>query len=366
MDINIGKLIQDEFTKAQRELGMANLLIAGMTGVGKSTLVNEVFEGDLASTGQGRPVTQATQLYEKEGYPLRIFDTRGLEVTRYAETLQQLTELVQQRQAGESKDQVHVAWLCISEDSRRVQEADVNLVDMLTTAGVPVIAVITKARADQGFQQTVAELLPRTSAVLRVRALAEELDDGHRLERQGLEQLIEATIDLVPEGQKNALAAVQKVSLEQKVRRARLITGKSAAAAGGAGLLPIPGADSVVIVGIQISMLAQISTIFDLKQSAGFLQRVLSMALGVAGTTFAGRTLVSSLFKLVPGIGSIAGALLRGTTAATLTKALGEAYIAALRISLERSGDSALSSEGVAKIFREQFIERMRRKPPAG
>jgi uncharacterized protein (DUF697 family)/predicted GTPase len=366
MDINIGKLIQDEFNKAHQELGSANLLITGMTGVGKSTLINAVFEGDFASTGQGRPVTQGTQLYEKEGFPLRILDTRGLEVSRYAETLQQLTELVQQRQAGDSDQHVHVAWLCLSEDSRRVQEADVNLVGMLSDAGVPVIAVITKARADQGFQETVRELLPRAAAVLRVRALDEELDDGHRLESQGLEQLVDATIELVPEGQKNAIAAVQKVSLDQKVRRARVAVGKAATAAGGAGLLPVPGADAVAIVGIQISMLARISTIFDLKQSAGFLQTVLSMALGVAGTTFAGRTLVSSLLKLVPGVGSVAGALVRGTTAATLTKALGEAYIAALRGSLERGGGKMLSTESVAQAFREQFTDRMRRKPPPG
>jgi uncharacterized protein (DUF697 family)/GTPase SAR1 family protein len=366
MDINIGKLIQDEFRKARQELGTANLLIAGMTGVGKSTLINAVFEGDFASTGQGRPVTQHTQLYEKEGFPLRIFDTRGLEVTRYAETLGELTELVQQRQAADPGEHVHVAWLCISEDSRRVQEADANLVAMLTEAGVPVIAVITKARADQGFQETVREILPLAADVLRVRALDEEFDDGYRLEKQGLEQLVDATIELVPEGQKNSIAAVQKVSLEQKVRRARVAVRKAATAAGGAGLLPVPGADSVVIVGVQIGMLARISTIFDLKQSAGFLQTVLSMAAGVAGTTFAGRTLVSSLFKLVPGIGSMAGALVRGTTAATLTTALGEAYIAALRISLERSGGTALSSEAVARVFREQFTDRLRRKLPPG
>lgn len=366
MDISIAKLIQNEFSKAQREMEPANLLVAGMTGVGKSTLINAVFEGDFAATGQGRPVTRHTQLHEKEGLPLRIYDTRGLEVTHYAETIAELTGLIQQLQAGKTSEQVHVAWLCISEDSRRVQEADANLVEMLTQAGVPVLVVLTKARADEGFQETVRELLPRATAVLRVRALAEEFDDGHQLAPFGLEELISATIDLAPEGQKNALAAVQKVSLEQKVIRARVAVTKAATAAGGAGLLPVPGSDSVVIVGIQIGMLARISTIFDLKQSAGFLQKVLSMALGVAGTTFAGRALASALLKLVPGAGTIAGAVVRGTTGAALTKALGEAYITALRLSLERSGGAALSSESVAQVFREQFLERLRRNPPAG
>src|SRR5690606_41679676 len=78
---------------------------------------------------------------------------------------------------------------------------------------------------------------------------------------------------------------------------------------------------------------------------------------------FAGRSLASGLLKLVPGFGTVAGAVVRGTTAATLTKALGEAYIAALRISLERSGGAALSPRAVAQVLREQLIDRMRRRP---
>ena len=50
------------FEKAQRDLGKVNVLIAGCTGVGKSTLINSVFQGRLAATGQGEPVTQTTRL----------------------------------------------------------------------------------------------------------------------------------------------------------------------------------------------------------------------------------------------------------------------------------------------------------------
>lgn len=38
---------------------MCNVLIAGGTGVGKSTLINSVFHGRMAATGQGKPVTKA-------------------------------------------------------------------------------------------------------------------------------------------------------------------------------------------------------------------------------------------------------------------------------------------------------------------
>lgn len=36
-----------------------NVLILGKTGVGKSSLLNYIFETDKAETGAGRPVTEA-------------------------------------------------------------------------------------------------------------------------------------------------------------------------------------------------------------------------------------------------------------------------------------------------------------------
>jgi len=60
--------------------GMFNILIVGRSGTGKSTLVNEIFEGDFATTGPSEPVTMETRKYTKKGVPLPIYDTRGLEL----------------------------------------------------------------------------------------------------------------------------------------------------------------------------------------------------------------------------------------------------------------------------------------------
>ena len=45
--------IKGAIRDATHETGTVNVLIAGRTGVGKSTLINEVFQGRLAETGQG-------------------------------------------------------------------------------------------------------------------------------------------------------------------------------------------------------------------------------------------------------------------------------------------------------------------------
>ena len=311
--------------------------MAGITGVGKSTLVNAVSSENLAQTGQGKPVTMGTREYSREGFPLTLFDTRGLETARYQETLHELQQLINRRRSLDEKQHVHACWLCISEDGRRVQEAEIELAKQLHATGVPVLVVITKSRADNGFADVVRELIPHAWGVHRVRALTEVLDDGHVLAPFGLEALLEATMELIPEASRNALAAAQKVSLDMKVRRARAVVGTASASAAAAAAIPLPLSNLWTLAPVQLGMLAGINATFGVKFSQTYLQTVLTSALGIAGTGYATRALASALLKFVPGLGTAAGGVIAATTASAMTGAMGTAYIRALRSSLERN-----------------------------
>lgn len=81
--MDIGDIIKEAMKKALKEIGEVNILIAGKTGVGKSTLINAAFQGDYATVGQGRPITKETREIKKEGIPLTLWDTRGLELKDY-------------------------------------------------------------------------------------------------------------------------------------------------------------------------------------------------------------------------------------------------------------------------------------------
>ena len=63
---DILSMIERCIREAAHEIGTVNILIAGRTGVGKSTLINEVFQGRLATTGQGKPVTKRTRRLTKK------------------------------------------------------------------------------------------------------------------------------------------------------------------------------------------------------------------------------------------------------------------------------------------------------------
>ena len=352
-------MIKRAIHDATHEIGTVNVLIAGRTGVGKSTLINEVFQGRLAATGQGEPVTTETRRYTKKGIPLAIYDTRGLELKEYRRILEELVEFVESKAKDEDFMQhIHVAWVSVSEDSRRVEEAETELHCRLA-ASMPVLGVITKARFDQGFRTEVQRLLPKAKNVVRVRALSEHFDDSDTvLAPMGLKELVEATAEVIPDAVQRAFAAAQKVSIELKKRKAHKVVGAAAVAAGGVGAAPIPFADALILVPIQIGMLAGISATFGIEVTRAFLSTLVAATAGAAGATFLGRAVVSNLLKLVPGVGSVVGGTIALGAAVALTTALGELYIAVLAKLFTASEGEAPSPEAIAQEFKDHLAKR--------
>jgi len=351
MDHDLGKEIGDAVKEALKKRGRVNVLIAGRSGVGKSTLINAVFQGRIATTGQGRPVTKETREYNKEGIPVSIFDTRGLEMEKFKETLGDLADFVSERSSDPDPTRhIHVAWLCISEDSRRVEDGESKTVDLLAQH-VPVVGVVTKARSDQGFRAKVQELLPKVGNVVRVRAIGEELDEGHTLSPFGLDNLVDLTMELVPEAQRQAFAAAQKVSLDHKKNQAHAVVVGAAATAAGIGAVPIPFSDAALLIPVQVGMLAGVSAVFGLNLTKAFLSTLVGSAVTALGVTYAGRALASGLLKLIPGVGSFTGGAIAAATAATLTTTVGEIYLAVLVKLFDESGGDLPTDAAVAKAF---------------
>ena len=357
MKEDLGQIIKDAIDKATKDRGQVNILIAGKTGVGKSTLINAVFQGNFATTGQGRPVTQTTREIKKEGIPLSLFDTRGLELKEYSETFKELENFVRDKNNDSNPmNHIHMAWICIDESSRRVEDAEIELCKLLSNH-MPVIGIITKSSSDDGFRQKVIDILKNTKNVVRVNSISKTLDDGYVIKPSGLEELVELAMEIVPEGQKNAFAAAQRVSIKQKKNKSHAIVAAAATTAAGTGAIPIPFSDAFALVPIQVGMLAGITAVFGFELKKAFLSTLVSSTITAGGATLLGKTIVSNLLKMFPGVGSVAGGAIAASTASALTIAFGEAYISTLAYMLKDKDISEVNPNDILEEFKKRYAK---------
>ena len=221
-------IVDQGFRDAQRGIGRFNLAVFGLTGAGKSTLVNAVFGEDLARTGIGAPVTQGSRLYRHEGSQLGIFDTKGLEVgSDDAEILRELRAFIDANRLGALADQIHVIWYCIRAGDRRIQPVEVGFIEQIAALGIPVLIVMTQTpltpsgdvHADASvLADTIRDLaMPIWGDVHPINALG---DDFAGVPPFGLEELLQATGEAAPSGVRSALAAGQGVSARHKRQEA--------------------------------------------------------------------------------------------------------------------------------------------------
>jgi uncharacterized protein (DUF697 family)/GTP-binding protein EngB required for normal cell division len=320
----------------ERLAGMqrCNVLLAGRSGAGKSTLVNAVFGRVVAATGEGAPVSSAAVWYRHPCAPLNLADTRGLEPGAYRETREAVeAELVRLASLPE-EERLHLAWLCIDAAGERVEPADQELAALLARSGVPVIVVLTKAWGEDRLSEAVRALVPEARAVLRVVAAPRLFPNGARVEAQGLEALVEATVEALPEGRRAAAAAANLVSLAPKIAEAEAAVAAHARVAAALAATPIPFADAALIFGVQAKMIVDVTVRMGTPAEEMPLKAVAAALLGPAAAGVGGRVAArafGTLLKFIPGVGSIAGGAVNAAVAYGLTTALGQAYLAFLR-----------------------------------
>lgn len=363
--------IVDLVQKESKCLEKLNVMLLGKTGVGKSTLINNMFSQKLAETGIGKPVTSKIRKIEKQGFPLAIYDTPGLELDGDNAIDSLLEEIIDTIKTGVKSEDiskaVHCIWYCISTPSHRFEQAEIDFLKKFLNKAelfhVPVIVVLTQSYTKRDARMLKCEIEKENLAIVNVvPVLAEDydIDEDYTVRAYGLDKLSEIMINIIPEAVQKTFVAIQCASLELKKERAQAVVTASAVTAAATGAIPIPFSDAALLIPEQIAMLAGITIVFGVSVEKASLAAVISGTIGIAGTTALGKTVVSGLLKCIPGFGSVVGAVISGAAAAALTAALGEAYILILiKVCKGEMSVSDLNTDvgkqEIKKIFQKQL-----------
>lgn len=324
-----------------RNLKTLNIIVAGKTGVGKSTLINAVFKENLAETGMGKPVTDHMRVIFKKDVPLKIYDTRGFELGKEVQkkVKQEVIDTIAKGVVSNDVNNcIHCIWYCINTASNRVEPEEIQWLRELSkedqVTEVPIIVILTQSISKKNAQALRKTILDENLDVIQViPVLAEdyEIDDEYVVKSYGLDELVQVMGQVLPDELVNTLQNVQVASLKEKKAKSHAAVVAATSAAVAEAAIPIPLADCAMLIPTQLGMIASITAIFGFNVSESVLTAFISSTLGSGGATLIGKAL-ANLIKVIPCVGSVIGGTISAGIAGALTAALGEAYIGIMEL----------------------------------
>lgn len=307
------------------QIKKVNVLIAGNTGAGKSTLINNLFGKKVCEIGKGRPCTQSFILYNENPY-INIYDSKGMEKDMDIDGfINEMMSFIKEKNNNiNPDDHIYIVLYCI--DAVNIQESDIKLIKNVKDNGLNPIIIFTKADIRQDYE---IENLKKTAKEYNINEkdiIFTSSSDSKFYQicsdeiKKGLSKLYQRISEITPEVQKHALEVAQNIDLELKEKKIKALRSQSykivtasAASAAAAGAIPIPGPDAVIITPIQLAMVGKIAAIYglDVSECKEMVYPLLSQ--------FIGQTVARQLIKFIP----IAGSAISAGVAASMTGGLG-------------------------------------------
>lgn len=345
------------FKKKEQEIVRPTILVAGITGIGKTSLIQAICGKDIVSDDKIAHYAPGTQDFnEYKDARVRFWDSKGLEVENADAFIARTKKFIEStRKKTDVDEHIHLVWYCIGVNTNRVQPADVEILNSVFNKN-HILVLLTQNDTDRGDksdkmkQHIIKQTGIRSNRILKV----------SDTDKSALLTVMKATYELLPGAYKNAWMAAQVLDIEYKKSKAHGIIHLAALAAAAVGTIPIPGSDAPLLVGIQTGMIGSLALLYGIGKEATMtaLGPALASALGVASA--------SSLVKIFPLIGSV----VQGSVAAAITETLGwttQVYLARCALAkLEGRPIPTLNidEDKVIKMARE-FEDRYKKELPA-
>ena len=317
-----------------------NVVVIGNSGVGKSTLINSLFQSYVAETSIGEATTKQLRVYESEGLGFRIIDTIGFEpgLLNQSKAISAIRKWSRDSiKNDDATHQINMIWYCIDGTSRKMFKKNIDMLAHATSVwkSVPIIVVITKSYSKPERAENVRmvynafknhkKLSENLKAIVPVVATTYKIDTDLNINvtPDGLGELLTETVKFLPEGVNASIVDKNYFYLNQKRAMAHSVVGASALAGLTVGLVPIPFPDGTILTPLEVGEIKSLSKIYGVEfdKNTELIQTIINA--GTAGII--AKTALNAI-KAIPGL-NIAGDVLNGIVAGVIVAALGEGSV---------------------------------------
>lgn len=216
------------------ELLQRNILILGKTGVGKTSLLNYLYDLKLP-VGAGLPVTERglhEHIVTQNGMKYHLYDSWGLEADSADKWLEDVFRQIRARNNSPYIEQwFHTVLYCLNGNSARVETVELeSVLHPLLQTGCPVLIILTHAGGAFNKQEKLVGMKRRLldflqkdfpdfkeTQIIPVSSIEGKTLAGDKLERFGREQILQAAATNLAEDIAKRLPALCRDNILQKL-----------------------------------------------------------------------------------------------------------------------------------------------------
>lgn len=357
------------YKEVRENIKKPNILICGATGVGKSSLVNDLLNLDIndkATIGDdGRPQTRGVELYTSENSSVNLYDSEGYEIgserqTYYRKEILGFIDDKINEDPTNLENRVHEVWYCVSAGNKRFFDVDRDLIKEIMDRNIPVMVLVTKVDEVEeeeldGLKKEIKRNFPKIS-IFTYSTLIPDNEENEDIYKEYVQvgKITDWAIDNLDESLLSGfLPAVKRGITDKRKYIMKKIVPIYAGTAGafvvGTSFVNVPFTDSAVLMPLQLKMAFNIINIYGIKANAGkFIGDVVSTSI----VSYLGRTLATQLIGAIPFIGNVAKATVNVSVATMVTAVLG----AAISVVCEQYLKTCVDKAGGQKVGFMEFF----------